>query len=256
MLVDANSMFAGAASFNRSLCAWGPRLSNETDVTSMFRDSACKFRDSIPSFGIQPIGPFCHDCPGRPNTVQSKVQGPISMPLVPAAVSNLPNGKVLAWAGDMPYLFWGDNEVAGTYTSIFDPATGTATSLRVESTFLLAIWDLQSSLDTNAVSSFAPSSVRHGRSTSCIEAFFNHLLCSSCRQSSRFKLTIRFSFAAYIPESSNVLSRYDESPRWLNSDYRRNFGCKSDDLQPVDRHLEGGDGNECRQRVSRPTSTE
>ncbi|SAL67382.1 oxidase [Caballeronia udeis] len=64
----------------------------------------------------------------------SQWSAPISLPLVPVAAANLPNGKVLVWSADSPLDFTG-GEVnlskhqnnGGTYTAIFDPTTGTST---------------------------------------------------------------------------------------------------------------------------------
>ncbi|WP_233805102.1 galactose oxidase-like domain-containing protein [Paraburkholderia sp. HP33-1] len=68
----------------------------------------------------------------------SQWTAPISLPLVPAAAANLPNGKVLVWSADSPLDFTG-GEVnlskhennGGTYTAIFDPVAGTSTQVFV-----------------------------------------------------------------------------------------------------------------------------
>ncbi|MGF6639858.1 galactose oxidase [Paraburkholderia sp. MM5496-R1] len=68
----------------------------------------------------------------------SQWSAPISVPLVPVAAANLPNGKVLVWSADSPLDFTG-GEVnltrhennRGTYTAIFDPVAGTSTQLFV-----------------------------------------------------------------------------------------------------------------------------
>lgn len=130
-------MFFEAAAFNYSLCTWGSRISNQADLTRLFVGTSCKYQFTPANFGDLPIGPFCQDCCCRPDTVQNKVIGPFELPLVPAAVSNLPDGRVLAWAGDFPYEFDRDYDYpnSGTFTSIFNPTTKNSTVLRVESKF-------------------------------------------------------------------------------------------------------------------------
>ena len=51
---------------------------------------------------------------------------PIALPLVPASAANLPDGKLLMWSAQGTTSF-GSNGGAATYTTVFDPASGTAT---------------------------------------------------------------------------------------------------------------------------------
>ena len=51
---------------------------------------------------------------------------PIALPLVPVSAANLPDGKLLLWSAQGTTYF-GANGSAGTRTTIFDPASGTAT---------------------------------------------------------------------------------------------------------------------------------
>ncbi|EDZ97950.1 Galactose oxidase [Burkholderia sp. H160] len=68
----------------------------------------------------------------------SQWSAPISLPLVPVAAANLPDGRVLIWSADSPLDFTGgevnlnrhENE-GGTYTAIFDPVTGSSTQVLV-----------------------------------------------------------------------------------------------------------------------------
>lgn len=55
----------------------------------------------------------------------------IPLSLVPAAAANLPNGKVLLWSAESRFSF---SSGGSTYTTVFDPATGTATEVLVSNT--------------------------------------------------------------------------------------------------------------------------
>jgi galactose oxidase len=64
----------------------------------------------------------------------SQWSAPISLPLVPVAAANLPDGTVLVWSADSPLNFTlgeiNPEKKSGpgiTYTAIFDPAAGTST---------------------------------------------------------------------------------------------------------------------------------
>ncbi|QZO01263.1 RICIN domain-containing protein [Chenggangzhangella methanolivorans] len=56
----------------------------------------------------------------------------ISLPLIPVAASTLRNGKILMWASHDPFTF-GDDQ-GKTFTTIFDLASGSSTSVTVSST--------------------------------------------------------------------------------------------------------------------------
>ncbi len=56
----------------------------------------------------------------------------INTPLVPAAASALPNGKVLLWSAYGRFTFGGDRGY--TQTALFDPASGTTTERQVSNT--------------------------------------------------------------------------------------------------------------------------
>jgi galactose oxidase len=51
---------------------------------------------------------------------------PIQFPNVPVSAAALPDGRLLTWASNQPFFFEGDTGQAAsqTYTSIYDPATG------------------------------------------------------------------------------------------------------------------------------------
>jgi Mycoplasma protein of unknown function, DUF285 len=138
VLVDAAGMFDRAELFNQDLCGWADRMSNLTDVSGMFRTTSCP-AEGDPTFTPMRRGPFCRDCPSTRPKLTSHTDGPITLPLVPASMSNLRDGRILMWAGERPNQVAPDRnyptKLAGTYTSIFDPATGNATLLRVERTF-------------------------------------------------------------------------------------------------------------------------
>ncbi|GLK54404.1 galactose oxidase [Methylopila capsulata] len=56
----------------------------------------------------------------------------ISLPLVPAAASTLRNGKILLWSAYDKFSFGGDR--GKTFTTIFDPQTGTSSSMMISNT--------------------------------------------------------------------------------------------------------------------------
>jgi galactose oxidase len=65
----------------------------------------------------------------------SKWTAPITLPLVPAAVANLPDGTVLAWSADYVDSFSPNEVTPGkTYTSVFNPSTSKATEVLVSNT--------------------------------------------------------------------------------------------------------------------------
>lgn len=57
----------------------------------------------------------------------------LSVPVIPVAASNLPNGKVLVWSA-YDRLTFGANQQGQTYTALFDPATATSSELLVTNT--------------------------------------------------------------------------------------------------------------------------
>ena len=57
---------------------------------------------------------------------------PVSLPLVPAAVANLPNGQVLLWSAEDRYAFMTD--IGRTYMLTFDPASGRVSERTVTET--------------------------------------------------------------------------------------------------------------------------
>jgi len=59
--------------------------------------------------------------------------GVIDMPIIPVAVSNLPNGNVLAWAAKDRDDFTAENS-GRTYSAIFDPYNGSSTEVLVSNT--------------------------------------------------------------------------------------------------------------------------
>jgi hypothetical protein len=132
LLSDAEGMFQSALAFNQDLCAWGNKMSNESIVYGMFYYSAC-LSETDPEYTPLRNGPFCRDCSSVRPKLPSITEGPMTLPLVPAAVSNLPDGRILAWAGERQYQSHGDVSPEGTFTSIFDPVSGNSSLLRVES---------------------------------------------------------------------------------------------------------------------------
>ncbi len=63
--------------------------------------------------------------PGAPN-IAGRWGGIVRFPLVPVAVANLPNGKVLAWSAEDRFDFNTGSKVQ-TYTAIFNPASNQIT---------------------------------------------------------------------------------------------------------------------------------
>jgi hypothetical protein len=132
MAQNMRGMFWHAPAFNQNLCSWGQYLSAGVNFYEIFLGSGCPFQMN-PIFTWNPAGPFCQDCPGG-TKLPSKQSGPHTMPIVPAAITHLPDGRFMTWSGDRPYTFDEGDFPAGTVTSIFDPATLTATELKVYST--------------------------------------------------------------------------------------------------------------------------
>ncbi|CAG9181955.1 RICIN domain-containing protein [Cupriavidus pampae] len=62
----------------------------------------------------------------------SKWSAPVTLPLVPAAAANLPNGRILVWSAYDRFNFGGNS--GQTYTAIFNPANGTSTEKLVTNT--------------------------------------------------------------------------------------------------------------------------
>ena len=69
-------------------------------------------------------------------TLPSAWSAVTTLPLVPAAVANLPNGQLLTWSAYQPDYYENDIGSASgqTYTSVFDPVSGSASSVVVTST--------------------------------------------------------------------------------------------------------------------------
>ncbi|WP_158592188.1 galactose oxidase-like domain-containing protein [Noviherbaspirillum sedimenti] len=63
--------------------------------------------------------------PAIPHT-RSSWSDVISLPIVPVAAANLPNGKVLTWSAFAPDNFGDENAWGQTYSAIFDPASRTS----------------------------------------------------------------------------------------------------------------------------------
>jgi hypothetical protein len=139
MAVNLAGMFQYASSFNANLCSWGDLVGPAADVTEMFIDTNCPLAWVQPSFDWSPSGPFCGDCVGRNSSVDNLVTGPIPLPIVPAAVAQRSDNKIVAWSGDSMLSFddGGEHTNEGTYTCTFDPATNISSVLRVEGTHLL-----------------------------------------------------------------------------------------------------------------------
>jgi Mycoplasma protein of unknown function, DUF285 len=129
LLVDASEMFSYASAFNKSLCAWGPRLRNTTLLTSMFEATSCPLASTATWFSYSPPGPFCHYCCCRP-TIRSTIEGPIEVPLVPAAAGNMHGNEILAWSSRARYRYGGAG--SGTFTTLFDPTTKASTLRKVD----------------------------------------------------------------------------------------------------------------------------
>jgi hypothetical protein len=128
-LVAAPPAFTGAKSFNVNLCAWGGRLSRSLSFGKMFLDTACPFRfdHKLEPYLLDPPGPFCYDCGGRPNLTATSI-GRFEVPLVPVGVYNLPDGKIMGYSAAFRYMFGANPGVpATTYFTIYDPVTHTST---------------------------------------------------------------------------------------------------------------------------------
>jgi galactose oxidase len=68
-------------------------------------------------------------------TLPSKWSAPITLPLVPAAAANLPDGTIVVWSADARLSFTEGEVTPGkTYTAIFNPATGTSKQVLVSNT--------------------------------------------------------------------------------------------------------------------------
>ncbi|MFL9898511.1 RICIN domain-containing protein [Paraburkholderia fungorum] len=68
-------------------------------------------------------------------TLPSKWSAPVTLPIVPAAAANLPDGTVVVWAADMKLDFTSGEVTPGnTYTAIFNPTTGTNKQVLVTNT--------------------------------------------------------------------------------------------------------------------------
>jgi hypothetical protein len=135
MATNMRGMFFSADAFNQSLCSWGQYLTPSTDVYEMFLGSGCQFQIS-PIFTWSPVGPLGTDCPGRTTALPSAVIGPFTLPIVPAAVTNRPDGMILAWSGDMPYEFNTDypGDQPGTFIALFNPNTTTSSAMKLFTT--------------------------------------------------------------------------------------------------------------------------
>ncbi len=66
------------------------------------------------------------------NDQQGSWSSVISMPIIPVAAANLPNGKLITWAARDRYSFGGNQ--GKTYTALFDPQTNTAVESLIENT--------------------------------------------------------------------------------------------------------------------------
>lgn len=137
-LREASGMFFGASAYNEDLCVWADQLSNVTTVGDMFRSTACPAVGD-PRFTLLRKGPLCWECPSSRPKVPSITEGPTPVPLIPAAIMSLPDGRILMWADERRFQTIKDKNdtamPAGTFTSIYDPAAGNTTLLRVESAY-------------------------------------------------------------------------------------------------------------------------
>ncbi|RKF43489.1 RICIN domain-containing protein [Paraburkholderia fungorum] len=65
----------------------------------------------------------------------SKWTAPITLPIIPVAAANLPDGTVLVWSADSQLNFTpGEVTPGNTYTAIFNPTTGTSKQVLVTNT--------------------------------------------------------------------------------------------------------------------------
>lgn len=131
--VEMTRMFVFASSYNNNLCAWGRLLRPATVVTDMFLGTNCSDPYLSPSLEESPPGPFCSSCFGQNQTVRSRVEGPFTLPLVPAAVTQRPDNVIVGWSGDRQLGHWSGSLPKGTFTCKFNVTTKNSTVLRVES---------------------------------------------------------------------------------------------------------------------------
>jgi galactose oxidase len=69
------------------------------------------------------------------NTLASYWSAPITLPIVPVAAANLPDGRVLVWSADNSTSFTpGEVSPGTTYTTIFDPTTNSSSEVIVSNT--------------------------------------------------------------------------------------------------------------------------
>jgi galactose oxidase len=73
---------------------------------------------------------------GGPKTLPSTWSPVITLPVLPVAIANLPNGNLLMWSAYNNYTYEGDIGYSNgqTYTGIFNPATNTASEVLVTNT--------------------------------------------------------------------------------------------------------------------------
>ena len=98
-------------------------------VTAFAFDSAGNvptFRDTL-SFVVSESGQFI-------STGQGSWGNPIGLPSIPVSAANLPDGKILTWAGYNKFMFQYGQDFGETYTTIFDPSNGSVTESLVSST--------------------------------------------------------------------------------------------------------------------------
>ncbi|MDR4306333.1 DUF1929 domain-containing protein [Chelatococcus sambhunathii] len=117
---------------------WTMRASDDWVVFASVQSGKCL---GVKDAGIEEAGPLvqwtCVDEPSQQWTMSGpgapSSWGPkIAMPIVPVAASTLRNGKVLTWSSWSRFQFAPD--LGKTFTSIFDPETGTATEKLVTNT--------------------------------------------------------------------------------------------------------------------------
>ena len=71
-VMDTQSMFQGASSYNQNLCAWGTQIYEPNDNTTirnisvsiMFGSSGCLYVDDPVLSATSISGPFCQSCSG------------------------------------------------------------------------------------------------------------------------------------------------------------------------------------------------
>ncbi len=117
---------------------WTVRASADWVVIASVQSGKCL---GVKDASIEEAGPLvqwtCVDEPSQQWTMSGpgapSEWGPkIAMPIVPVAASTLRNGKVLTWSSWSRFQFAPD--LGKTFTSIFDPETGTATEKLVTKT--------------------------------------------------------------------------------------------------------------------------